>query len=1471
MGQRLAVLVANSGYLHLPKLVAPVDEAAELRVILLNPEIGAFDRVELLRDENKTTVERAIADALGAAGPGDLVVIYFSGHGQLSSRGRLFLAVRDSEPTQLAATAISASWLRELLEESDAASTVILLDCCYSGAYVLAGKAAEVNVNQELKAGSGRYVLTATNAVEQAEDAGSSRDRSAFTEVLVAGLSTGAADLIGRGFVTPEDLGRYVRAELPKHTAWQTPTTHGSVEDDVFLARVPGIRYRADADSSTVRLADLLGELAATGDVSLCAVEWRGRGPLLVPIGRAFRPGLPPGEVVALDLAGQDGNIVLVGGSGSGKSTLLQTFITSTVLTHTPDEVAFYCLESGGNRLGSLRELRHIRHVAGDDEHDQVNAILAEVRECIASRKRMFRAMNIESASRLRRLRAQLGAGGPHPDVFLVIDRWREFNERFPAFAAEVLEIANSGLDYATHVIISARRWEDLPEDIIELAHTRIELRAGGAAPGQSPTERRLRLPHGRPGWAVRDGQVFRIALPDIRADPPPERSAAGSGHDDGARDLLLRVVQAWQWQERAGPDTPPSSRTPLAEPEKVLRVLGDDTAQRTPQPSARPPSAAAHPGLAQPVSLLRLLGIERLEHIGRSRPRRAGHVRLRVPLGVGIDGAVVELDLNEAAHGGMGPHGLVVGAPGAGKSELLRSIVAGLAAEHSSEDVNFVLIDYTGGATFAPMAALPHTSAVITNLRHDLSGIDRMQEALRGELVRRQELLRSAGNYVNRHEYEQARLAGEPLGPLPSLMVICDEFSELLQDKPDFLDLFLQIGRLGRSLGVHLMLASQRLQEGKLRGLDTNLSYRIGLRTFSPLESRIVLGVPDAYELPAAPGNGYLKVDASTMLRFRAAYVSEPLDRDLQTALGLQPTADTASWSALDLLVAQLHGQQRPAHQIWLPPLDVSPSLDKLLQTTIPQSAPGRLPGVPVGLVDRPFEQRRDVLLLPLDGGGGNVAIVGSPQSGKSTLVRSLLLSLAMLRTPYETQFFCLDFGGGGLQSLDGLPHVSGVARRHEVEKVRRTVAEVNAVLDEREVRFARLKIDSMADYQRRRQTGEVTDDQFGDVFLVIDGWDALRQEYEELALTATAVAARGLNFGVHVIVAATRWADIRASLRDLLGTRLELRLGDPSESEIDRRAALNVPAMRPGRGLTADRLHFVAALPRLDGKDSADDLREATADAAAHIAAAWPHPLAPKVRLLPRLLPVADLARITDREQPGIPIGINEAQLAPVYLNFDAEPHLIVFGDAESGKTNLLRLIGHQIMDRYTSDEAKLVVGDYRRGLLGAFPAEYQLVYSPSGPALTDTLASVRQAIDNRLPGADVTPEQLRRRNWWRGPKVFVLIDDYDLVSAPGGNPVAALIDLLPQARDVGLHLIVARRTGGAARALYEPVIQRLREIDAPGLQMSGSREEGQLFGTLKPGPQPPGRGFLVRRNDQPQLIQVAWDEPPSPPAGG
>ena len=219
----------------------------------------------------------------------------------------------------------------------------------------------------------------------------------------------------------------------------------------------------------------------------------------------------------------------------------------------------------------------------------------------------------------------------------------------------------------------------------------------------------------------------------------------------------------------------------------------------------------------------------------------------------------------------------MVVGATGSGKSEMLRTLVSSLVISHGPDRLALMLVDFKGGATFAAMEDIPHIAGMITNLQDDLTLVDRMRDALFGEMQRRQEILKQAGNLPNVTAYQDLIDAGEPLEPLPHLLVIIDEFSELLAAKPDFAELFVAIGRIGRSIGVHLLLATQKLEMGKIRGLESHLSYRISLRTFSESESRDAIGVPDAYHLPPEPGSGYLKVDTTVFERFKAALVSSP------------------------------------------------------------------------------------------------------------------------------------------------------------------------------------------------------------------------------------------------------------------------------------------------------------------------------------------------------------------------------------------------------------------------------------------------------------------------------------------------------------------------------------------------------------------------------------------------------------------
>jgi S-DNA-T family DNA segregation ATPase FtsK/SpoIIIE len=420
-----------------------------------------------------------------------------------------------------------------------------------------------------------------------------------------------------------------------------------------------------------------------------------------------------------------------------------------------------------------------------------------------------------------------------------------------------------------------------------------------------------------------------------------------------------------------------------------------------------------------------------------------------------------------------------------------------------------------------------------------------------------------------------------------------------------------------------------------------------------------------------------------------------------------------------------------------------------------------------------------------------------------------------------------------------------------------------VAGLLAERELRFAEHGIESMASYRRRRAAaaglGSAPDDPYGDVFLVVDGWATLRKDYEDLEPLITDIATRGLSYGIHVVASASRWMDFRPAVRDLFGSKLELRLGDPTDSIAPRKIAVNVPEATPGRGIVGenkDFLHLLTVRPELSTLSEPSELVKLSA-------ASWHGAVAPRVRLLPPSLPYRDLD-ITRSTGLYLPIGIAEQDMGQVDLDFAGEPHFLLFGDAESGKSTFLRQLACTISRRFAPEQARIIVVDYRRSLYDTdYP--HRIGYATQAAQTLELMTSVAGYMERRLPGPDVTPQQLRDRSWWTGPELFVLVDDYDLVTAASTNPLQPLLDYLPQARDVGLHLVLTRRSGGASRAAFEPVIQRLRELSSPGLVMSGDPNEGALIGPVRPGPLPPGRGRLVTRREGVRLVQIA-DLPPS-----
>ncbi|WP_329155621.1 type VII secretion protein EccCa [Streptomyces anulatus] len=905
---------------------------------------------------------------------------------------------------------------------------------------------------------------------------------------------------------------------------------------------------------------------------------------------------------------------------------------------------------------------------------------------------------------------------------------------------------------------------------------------------------------------------------------------------------------------------------------------------------------------LSGPVEFAAMLGIDDVARLDLERlwAPRGERAFLRVPIGISDSHEPVLLDLKESSELGMGPHGLCVGATGSGKSELLRTLVLALVATHPPEDLALVLVDYKGGATFAPFADLPHVAGVITNLENQAGLVERVHSSLAGEVKRRQQALKDAGNVADIGDYAALRAEKRPdLEPLPHLFVVIDEFGELLTAKPDFIDLFLSIGRIGRSIGVHLLLSSQRIEGGKLKGLDTYLSYRLGLRTFSADESRTVLDTTDAFHLPPLPGFGYLKVDTSHYARFKAGYVSggyrgpvRSTDAEETGPLALPYEAfntlagpDEARRSAepasrrretgpteLGIMVGQLTGAAPPVRSIWLPPLPTATALDTVAGPLDIGPRGMRLTGavtegrrrplrVPVGLLDDPAKQWQGQWFLDLTTAGGHAAVIGGPQSGKTTLLRTLVLSLALTHTPREVGVYGLDLVGGGLHALAGLPHVGGIAGRADRERAARTVEEVRTMLALREDLFREHGIDSVEQLRTLHAAGRLPELASAEVVLVIDGFGALRDDFDELDDAIADILKRGGGYGIHVVAGMLRWNDVRIAIQSNFGTRVELRLNDPGESSIDRKLAETLSPDEPGRILTDGKLFAQVALPRTDGIADTAGLGAVLERAARTVRATWSGEVAQPVRVLPQVLEPHSLPGPA-AEPTRVPIGLDQSALAPVLLDlFQHDQHLLVLGDSECGKTNLLRTVAHGLIDRYGEDELVFAVMDPRRSLRGAVPEEFNGGYAYNSKLCAGLSAGIAAELEKRLPDENARLEDLEPGNWGAGPRIVVLVDDYDVLTTAGQSPLSAFLPYIPSAVDIGLHFVLTRRVAGASRGMYEPLVQGLRESGASALLMAGDRSEGQLFPGVYASQQAPGRGVFVRRGQPNRLIQTVY----------
>jgi DNA segregation ATPase FtsK/SpoIIIE, S-DNA-T family len=868
----------------------------------------------------------------------------------------------------------------------------------------------------------------------------------------------------------------------------------------------------------------------------------------------------------------------------------------------------------------------------------------------------------------------------------------------------------------------------------------------------------------------------------------------------------------------------------------------------------------------------------------------------LRVPIGVTGTGEPLLFDLKDEAEGGMGPHGLMIGMTGSGKSQTLMSILLSLLTTHSADRLIVIYADFKGEAGADSFRNFPQVVAVISNMAEKKSLADRFADTLRGEVARREVLLREAGRNVQGSafnsvtEYENAIAAGHDLPPIPTLFVVADEFTLMLADHPEYAELFDYVARKGRSFRIHILFASQTLDVGKIKDIDKNTSYRIGLKVASPSVSRQIIGVEDAYHIESGKeykGIGFLvPAPGATPVKFRSTYVDGIYDPPrtakalivqsipepkLFTAGVVEPDQGTVISGGDDdepagpprKLIATI-GEQLArygpvAPQLWLPPLDEPIPLTAVLARA---GVPQRQWRWPLGEIDKPFEMRRDPLIFDATSSAGNVVIHGGPKSGKSTALQTFILSAASLHSPRDVTFYCLDYGGGQLRACEDLAHVGSVASALEPERIRRTFGELEQLLLSRQRRQA-FRDRPGPGHGNGQGNGSSGDDGFGEVFLVIDNLYAFGRDNTDQFNTRNPLLAKvtelvnvGLAYGIHVIITTPSWLEVPLAMRDGLGLRLELKLHDARDSNVRvagalRRPADAVPHDQPGRGLTMAAEHFLFAAPE--------------PDQVAAINVRHPGVAAPPVRLLPtNLAPDAVAPLYRGPEQ--VVIGQREEDLAPVTLDFAENPLLMVLGDSKSGKTTLLRHIIRTVREHSSADRVAFTVLDRRLHLVDE-PLFHDNEYTPNVDRVLPAMLGLANLIESRRPPAGLSAAELS--HWtYEGHTHYLIIDDVDqipdsaAISGPyvGQRPWTPLIGLLAQAGDLGLRVIItARATGSAHGLMTSPLLRRLNDLQATTLMLAGNPQDsgkirGQRFARL-----PAGRAILLGDSDTPTYVQL------------
>jgi DNA segregation ATPase FtsK/SpoIIIE, S-DNA-T family len=928
---------------------------------------------------------------------------------------------------------------------------------------------------------------------------------------------------------------------------------------------------------------------------------------------------------------------------------------------------------------------------------------------------------------------------------------------------------------------------------------------------------------------AARDGVTviaFRAAGPDRDYVPHPRElllRVERDGHFAGAA-VRMEAWQDYQW------------RAFCAEPDlmdaHVSRHLARQMSRWDAAPTGRQDAESA---AAQ--NMLSLLGIANAAKLDvnalwapRTLPVGTGEPvdlepLLQVPLGLQPSGAPLIADLKDDADGGNGPHGLMIGMTGSGKSTALQAMVFGLFARHSPDVVQAILVDFKDGAGFDAFVDYPHVVAVVTNMEEKRSLVERFGETLYGLLEQRGRIFYEAGNQIkgaafgSLREYNEVRAtpAGAHLPPLPFMFVWVDEFSLLLKDHPDMADVFDTLTRRGRSQGVFFLFASQTLDEGVIKRIPDNTQYRIGLKVASESTSRRVIGNGDAYHIvdgKNAKGTGYfVRAPGAEPVKYRGFILPERYEPPttihrkvtiasprarLFSAGRVEPDADTvieeeiAAESVIEgpprSLVLTVGPQlaaaygKRPA-QLWSPPLDDPIPLDAMLKQAdaVPERA-GASPWWPLGQIDRPRQLSYGLLTYSLD--NGNVSILGMHKDDTSTVVQTFVLSAAYRYSPRDIGFYVMSYGGPALAAIRDLPHVGALGGSDRKELNLRVFGDLDNVMTRRRRLFERHSIGSLAEFRLKRSQGEegLDDGYPTDIFVIVDGWENFLADNTSLMNPKnphlkSVERLIGAGMGMHLLVTAADWIKFGNEVQTHINTRFELKLANNSQSQV--RARIDdkmirpqdrIPIGQPGRGINSNGDVIRFAVGRLDGKPTVDELDAKVRETVAVIAERHAdRGQVPAPRLLPQLV---DAAMLRQDELGGerYALGVRGRDLRPMVLDFAAEPLLGVYGDDHHGKSTLITHLLRSVVARRSGPEQVLVcILDKSREL----SAETRLLvegvdyYETDYESMAERMANLANILDSRTPPAGLTWEE--KRAWkHEGALIYLFVDDLDAIPA-------------------------------------------------------------------------------------------------------